>query len=312
MENQVQATAKKPGKVGTVFFCLWVVLAVILIQGAVSAIGAIPASISLFMKAGGDQELFMQLYTEMVSDAGLLTWLQFAAEIVCIVVLLIWYNSGYVKPDKAKGIYKPFLQKVGGAPDFVFIIAGVLSAWGLASLLQMLAAGLFPDAAAKLSESLQSALGGNEIIGMLTGVILAPICEELAVRGIILRRSERVFGAIGVMIISAVLFGVFHMNIIQGLYVLPMGAFWGYVGYRYKSVIPCFLCHIINNGLAFLIPGDVDQLILSVALFVIFGAVAAFVGVRFNLLSLNRAATVPAETLVADPVAVPVSSDNEF
>ncbi len=312
MENQVQATVKKPGKVGTVFFGLWVILAVVLIQGAVSAIGAIPVSIKLFMEAGGDQELFMESYAAVTTDGELLTWLQFAAEIVCIAVLLIWYYYGYVKPDKKKGIYKPFQKKVSGVWDFVFIISGVLAAWGLASLLQILSSSLFPDAAAKLSETLQSALGGNEVIGMLTGILLAPICEELAVRGIILRRSERAFGVIGVMIISAVLFGIFHMNIIQGLYVLPMGAFWGYVGYRYKSVIPCFLCHIINNGLGLLLPEDLNQLVAGVVMFVVCGAVAAFVGVRFGLISAQRAETVPADLPAAVPVAAPVSSETNI
>ncbi len=312
MENQVQATVKKPGKVGTLFFCLWVILAVILLQALTSVVGVIPSGIKLFLESGGDRELYYQRYMELATDPVLLTWIQFAAEIVCIIVLLIWYYYGYVKPDKKKGIYKPFQKKVSGVWDFVFIIAGVLSAWGLGSLLQILASKLFPAEAYRLSESLQNALGGNEMIGLITGVLLAPICEELAVRGIALRRSERVFGVVGCMIVSAVIFGIFHMNIIQGLYVLPMGAFWGYIGYRYKSVIPCFLCHIINNGLGFLLPEGLNQYVVGDVLFVVCGAVAAFVGVRFGLISAQRAETVPADLPAAVPVAAPVSSETNI
>ena len=126
------------------------------------------------------------------------------------------------------------------------------------------------------------------VLGLIAAVILAPIFEEITKRGIILQRSKRAFGVVGCMVISAVLFGVFHMNIIQGLYVLPLGLFWGFVGYRFNSVIPCVVCHMLNNFLGVLIPSSVNPVIL----FAVTGAITAFMGVRFGFFNFDKEAEI--------------------
>ncbi|MBR6004414.1 MAG: CPBP family intramembrane metalloprotease [Lachnospiraceae bacterium] len=283
MENQV-TEVKKPGKVSTVLFCLWVAIAVFLILNAVSVIGMIPAMVSAFTAANGDMALYQQNILEISTDGEFLTRLQFAGEIVGIIVLSFWYYNGYVKKDKAAGNYEPFTKRFNKVTDILFVVFGVVSVWGLANLISQGAVLLFPGQAEFLSQTLRKIIGSNEILGFITVAILAPVCEELAMRGIILQRSKRVFMVVGCMVISAVCFGLFHMNLIQGLYVLPMGLFWGFVGYKYNSVVPCMVCHIINNTLAFVMPESVHPAIL----FGVCGAVAAFIGVKFGIFSVKK------------------------
>jgi membrane protease YdiL (CAAX protease family) len=270
------APKKKPGKVGTFFFCLWVVVAVLLIQAGVSVVGIIPKAVSFLLESGGDTNVYAAKYTEYIQSSSILTILQFVAEIVCIVALSIWYYNGYVKKDKKNGVYKPFIQKFDGFKGVLFILCGCIATWGLAAILSQLVSMLLPSTESQLNEMLNLALGGNAVIGFITGALLAPICEELAMRGIILQRSKRAFGIIGCLVISAVLFGVLHANILQAIYVLPMGFFWGFVGYRYNSVIPCIFCHIINNFIGLVIPVAISPIII----FVVFGAVTAFIGAK--------------------------------
>jgi membrane protease YdiL (CAAX protease family) len=103
--------------------------------------------------------------------------------------------------------------------------------------------------------------------------------EEILFRGSILNRSKRAFGAIGCIVLSTLMFSFMHMNIVQGLYVIPMGLFWGYIAYRYKSVIPCVICHFINNFTGMLVPINFPPIIL----FIVFGCIAAFIGVRYGI-----------------------------
>ena len=37
------------------------------------------------------------------------------------------------------------------------------------------------------------------------------------------------------------------MNLMQAIYVLPIGLLLGYTAYKCKSVLPCIVIHMINN-----------------------------------------------------------------
>ena len=275
--NQNTLKAKKAGKVPTFFFGLWVIIAVLLIQVAISVIGIIPVSAKLMLESGGNNEVYMEKYAEYLANSDILTILQFVAEIVCIIVLSIWYYFGYVKKDKKNGVYKPVSSKYRLIKDSGFILCGSLACFGLAATLSALMAYLMPSVSSAVSDALNLAMGGNT-------VILAPVCEELALRGIVLQRSKRAYGFIGCIIISAVLFGIFHLNPIQGIYVLPMGLFWGFIGYRFNSVIPCLLCHFLNNLYSFIMP----QFVNPILLFIVFGVITALIGVKWNCFALEK------------------------
>ncbi|MCR5278593.1 MAG: CPBP family intramembrane metalloprotease [Lachnospiraceae bacterium] len=268
----------------TILFSLGVIIAMLLIQSGVEAIGIIPKSISILSESGGDTAEYTRRYTEFISTSPILTYLLFAADLVCILVAAIWYYLGYVKKDKAAGTYKPITQKFEGFKSAAFVFCGCLASWGLAAILQQIISLLMPETANAFNSSLGNILGGNAVLGIITAVILAPIAEELTVRGIILQRSKRSFGVIGCMIISAVMFGIFHMNPIQAVYVLPMGLFWGFVGYRFNSVIPCIFCHILNNFIGVAVPVVISPIII----FIVFAALTAFMGVKFNYFSFEK------------------------
>ena len=50
--------------------------------------------------------------------------------------------------------------------------------------------------------------------------------------------------------ISAILFAIAHGNFEQGLTAIIMGCFMGWIYYRTRSVMPCFLVHAVNNTTA--------------------------------------------------------------
>ena len=283
-EIQEEKKPKKPGKITTILFCLWVVVAMLLVQAVAMYVGIIPRALQFIRELGPNPEAVTQKLEEYMSGSSVMTVLMFASEVICIIVAGIWYYRGYVKKNREDKTYRSVNKKFGKIKSAVFVICGCLSAWSLAVILQTVISALLPKTAEDVSEMLGSALGGDMVLGLIVAVVLAPIFEEITMRGIILQRSKRAFGVIGCMIISAVMFGVFHMNIIQGLYVLPLGLFWGFVGYRFNSVIPCIFCHMLNNFLGVLIPSSVNPVIL----FTVTGAVTAFVGVRFGFFSFDR------------------------
>lgn len=60
-------------------------------------------------------------------------------------------------------------------------------------------------------------------------VILGPVCEELVFRGVTMRLVRRALPFWAANLMQAVLFGIFHMNWIQGIYAFVLGLVLGWI-----------------------------------------------------------------------------------
>ncbi len=93
---------------------------------------------------------------------------------------------------------------------------------------------------------LESVAGDSDTFSMfLYASVLAPVWEELLFRGYILR-TLRPFGKRFAILSSAILFGLFHGNLLQTPYALLMGLVLGYVTVEY-SIGWAVLLHMFNN-----------------------------------------------------------------
>lgn len=93
---------------------------------------------------------------------------------------------------------------------------------------------------------LETVAGDTDTFSMfLYASILAPIWEELLFRGYILRMLRH-FGKRFATLTSAILFGLFHGNLLQTPYALIMGLILGYVTVEY-SIGWAVLLHMFNN-----------------------------------------------------------------
>lgn len=89
------------------------------------------------------------------------------------------------------------------------------------------------------------------LLGLVCYGVITPIAEEIMFRGVVytcLRRMAHVRLAIPV---SALLFGAYHMNAVQGVYAFVIGCLMAY-GYEYfgRFYIPVAI-HIVSNLLAY-------------------------------------------------------------
>lgn len=98
---------------------------------------------------------------------------------------------------------------------------------------------------------LQMFLGMSQnLLGLLTLVIVGPIAEELifreAIEGEMLRQGVNPWVAI---LVSALAFSAIHINLAQVLYALPLGIIFGIIYYKTGNIILTSILHILNNGL---------------------------------------------------------------
>ncbi|MDR3307490.1 MAG: CPBP family intramembrane metalloprotease [Coriobacteriales bacterium] len=85
-------------------------------------------------------------------------------------------------------------------------------------------------------------------IGLLYAVLIGPIAEEIVFRGAVMRKLER-FGANFAIVVSSLLFGLYHMILFQAVFAVFIGLLLAYTAGRF-SLKWSILLHILNNGMA--------------------------------------------------------------
>ena len=85
----------------------------------------------------------------------------------------------------------------------------------------------------------------------IIGLAVVPgIAEELFFRGFVQTRAVAALGPVRGILLSATLFGVFHMDLKQGLYAALVGTFLGWLALRAGSIRPSMLAHGTSNFLS--------------------------------------------------------------
>ncbi len=88
----------------------------------------------------------------------------------------------------------------------------------------------------------------NYFISLLPLVIAPAICEELLFRGLIFKGLKK-HGKIFSILISAIMFCIYHMSVGQTVYPILMGLLLGVIMYYEDNIYYCIAVHITNNFL---------------------------------------------------------------
>lgn len=81
---------------------------------------------------------------------------------------------------------------------------------------------------------------------VIVGIVI-PVFEEFFFRGVLLSRLRNGYGVFLTVVLSSVLFSVSHFNIVQSIYVLPVGLLAGYLVCETGSVFSAIWLHIAYN-----------------------------------------------------------------
>lgn len=91
----------------------------------------------------------------------------------------------------------------------------------------------------------------RNVFGIISVTIMAPLVEELLFRGAIeghlLRQGKSPVSAI---LISALIFGIVHINPAQIPFAFAIGSIFGWLYYRTGSVVSGIVGHFLNNSVA--------------------------------------------------------------
>ena len=94
---------------------------------------------------------------------------------------------------------------------------------------------------------------GNFFLELLTAGIVVPVLEELVFRGIIFKRLSAIVKLPWAIIISSVIFGIVHGNLVQFVYATLLGAVMCFVYIRCKTILAPILLHMTANTISVLL-----------------------------------------------------------
>ena len=149
------------------------------------------------------------------------------------------------------------------APMTNFLTAGRLVSLFLICLFLTYASNLLCSMSLAVLQAVTGLQSVNPVSAMLDGsgfwdtllfmVILAPIGEEWVFRRLVLDRI-RCYGEKTAVLVSALLFALFHGNLSQGLYAFLLGCVFAYVYLRTGRLRYCIGLHMAINAVGSLIP----------------------------------------------------------
>ena len=227
-------------------FSILALLAALVVQMVVGIPMEAIIMVQCMMQAGGDANVAQQLYVEATMGTDFMTNLLVVSTAAYGIVVLIWYKFAYVKKYTAEK-RAAFKETVCKSKVIGSLVIAAVGCYCLDILVASFVSILSPEALEVFNSSMEAVLSGDELMAFLVVVILAPIAEEILFRGIVFNMLSKHWSEVAAIIVSTVLFGLYHGNLMQAIYVLPIGLLLGYTAYKCKSVLPCIVIHMINN-----------------------------------------------------------------
>ncbi|MCE5220927.1 MAG: CPBP family intramembrane metalloprotease [Clostridium sp.] len=121
------------------------------------------------------------------------------------------------------------------------------------------------------------------ILFLIYACLLGPILEEIIFRGFILKSMQK-YGNLTAIIVSSILFSMFHLNLVQFVNPVLMGIVLAFIAIKSKSIVPSIIAHIFNNSITFTLLGIsllkmplIESIFESIYLLVGISALALFV-----------------------------------
>ncbi len=135
---------------------------------------------------------------------------------------------------------------------FIPVIMGASAAIAGNNMITMSGLEQSSEAFVEVNEVLTAGSFGLQILGV---GLLVPIVEELLFRGIIYKRMKEIMPTLQAGISCALLFGVLHANIVQGIYGFCIGILMCLVYERFHSLVAPILMHVSANLVVVLAAG---------------------------------------------------------
>ncbi len=216
---------------------LWALYPIGVYFAASLIVGMVFAFVIAFKIVLGGQELALDEYTSLIySYSGIILVAQQVISLAATLPIFLVHRKYISKPEKKNT-----------ASSVLLGVMFVLGCCAVISIIQSLIFSLFSINDMAWAETQEILVSMSFLLQIISTVILAPIVEELMFRGMIMNRLMSVFPKWVSVAVSALAFGVFHLNLTQGVFATLVGLVIGFIYLKTRSISVCILAHAANN-----------------------------------------------------------------
>lgn len=221
-------------------------------------IAAMPIYDTFFSSSLPDMNSFMVRFGDIISIAALIGG---------GVISFLIYKRDYVVSSDA----------VLKAPmNFVWIaLCGILASHGLSIMVSLLG---MTGVLGTYDQTEQMITTSGVLITALKSVILAPIAEELTFRGLVFRRMKEYSSFWPAALVSSLLFALYHMNIMQGIFAFIFGLLLCAIYDHFRNLWTPICMHAAANAVSIIlqvIGVDYQSIPLAIAVMAVTLALSA-------------------------------------
>ncbi len=170
-----------------------------------------------------------------------------ASVLICGIVFYFWYHVEVRREQKVD--WRTVFHRRN---LLYFLILGISCQFFFSGAMNIIQP-MFPKVFEEYGETMNGLLGSSPLLVLLYTIVIAPIAEELIFRGVTLYRAGKVLPFIGANLLQAIFFGIYHGNLVQGIYAFVMGYVLGLVYRRYRTIYAPILLHMLINASVFLV-----------------------------------------------------------
>lgn len=204
------------------------------------------------MKYTGQIEITRQMTDKFIKDYGYQLILVTLVNLVIIAGVGLWYYFIRMRRDRSPVDYRKILS-----PGTVGMMVGTaLCAQFACAIVLQIFSKVFPG----IYQNYEKVMEVSDInvlpawATLLIVAVWAPLAEELVFRAMLFRTLRKGFCFWAAALISGAAFGIYHMNLVQGIYAGLLGLLLAWFYEKTNSLLGCYLFHFLFNLLNYALP----------------------------------------------------------
>lgn len=185
---------------------------------------------------------FLDRTDEYIQNHSLVV--MFIAALITMVIL-----SVIMKKDSGKTVFTG-KEQMGLEEVLLIGLMGIFAASGLGRFVSLFQLDNLVGSYAQVSEGFA---GNPMVFQILTLCIAAPAAEEMIFRGMMYQRLSEYVDKMTAVVVSSIVFGVYHGNLVQGIYALILGILLCFVFESCGTLLAPVFLHMACNTAALII-----------------------------------------------------------
>lgn len=164
------------------------------------------------------------------------------SDIINIVTIVVCIDIFIVFLKRTTGYQVQLLSNINFVGMMLSIACSFLFFLLLDKGLDPIFEGMFPQSEQDYQKMIQSLIE-SPITSLIQVCILAPVIEEILMRGVVLGGLKNSYGAVTALLVSATFFACLHFNMVQTLSAFVCGIVLGLLYIKTNSVFCCMIAH---------------------------------------------------------------------